>query len=167
MKVGVVDVGFYGYSELLGVELPSKVQTKVASASEFLSTRHGSACAEILHDVAPGAAMYLANAGDVEVDFPNAVSWLKSNGVSVVSSSIGLNLFFRLVYIHEIMNSAGTFEADYFESQMEIFNQIVDQYNFTVSKGGLRRHGLVAGGGKRRTEEMVRGVSRTRTETVC
>ena len=134
VKVGVVDVGFYGYSDLLGLELPPKVQTKVASASEFLSTRHGAACAEILHDVAPGAAMYLANAGDVEVDFPNAVSWLKNNGVSVVSSSIGLNLFFRLVYIHEILNSAGTFEANYFESQMEIFNQIVDQYNFTVSE---------------------------------
>ena len=92
VKVGVIDMGFKDYSMLLGTELPASVTTKVAgSYSEFSMDEHGAACAEIVHDTAPDAELFLANAGDWDVDFHNAVEWLASQEVDVISSSIGIN----------------------------------------------------------------------------
>ncbi len=134
VKAGVVDIGFAGYSTLLGTELPASVNTKVMGGeSEFLSTYHGTACAEILHDAAPGAELFLANAGDVEVDFANALAWFRSQGVSVISSSMGLNLSVRLIFLHEILNAPYSFQADYYAEQMELFFQIVEQFDKAVS----------------------------------
>lgn len=94
VKVGVLDLGFLGYANRIGEgELPSDVITRsfVGSGSEiefWAQTPHGTACAEIVHDVAPGAQLYLVNFG-TEVEWANAVDWLLAQGVDVISFSAG------------------------------------------------------------------------------
>ena len=59
-----MDFGFEGYEDLLGTELPEKVTVKsfrgdgdITGGGEI----HGTGCAEIVHDVAPDAELYLVN----------------------------------------------------------------------------------------------------------
>ncbi|MEI6415981.1 MAG: hypothetical protein WCP34_17225, partial [Pseudomonadota bacterium] len=58
VKVGILDFGFYRYSELQkqGV-LPAPAATQTFS-DEPSREVHGTACAEIIHDMAPDAALY-------------------------------------------------------------------------------------------------------------
>jgi len=89
VKVGILDVGFSGYASLLGTELPSTVSTNWSVSLKGPGTNiHGTACAEIIYDIAPGAQFYLANF-DNEVEMGNAVNWMISQGVDVISCSIG------------------------------------------------------------------------------
>jgi subtilisin family serine protease len=93
VRVGVLDVGFAGYERLLGSELPAHVKTKAfydAGSGPDLSgggEPHGTACAEVVHDVAPDAEIYLANAGS-SAEMGSAVTWLIDQGVEVISHSI-------------------------------------------------------------------------------
>jgi len=88
-KVGIIDLGFSGYSSLLGTELPPSVTTWWAPSIGGPGTEiHGTACAEIIYDIAPNAQFYLANF-DTDVEWGNAISWLISQGVNVISCSIG------------------------------------------------------------------------------
>jgi formylglycine-generating enzyme required for sulfatase activity len=131
IKVGVVDLGFQGYTSLLGTELPASVTTKVMGTdADFTSGVHGTACAEIVHDVAPEAELFLVNAGDIDVDFHNAVSWLQSQGVHVISSSIGINLkiFTSLMY-----NAILTKNADAYLLQSNYIAQLESQWNNTIN----------------------------------
>ncbi len=102
VKVGIVDAGFSGYADLLGSTLPARVVTK-SLGSSFYSSRHGTACAEIVHALAPDATLYLVNIDDIEVDFIYAVRWLQAQGVKVISSSIGLNLKIFCQQAYEVM----------------------------------------------------------------
>lgn len=130
VKVGILDLGFQGYSELLGTELPLHVETPyTGTVSDFLSTKHGTACAEIVHDVAPEAELFLINSADLEVDFPNAVSWLRSKGVSVISCSIALNLKLYAMYIYEALQ----YESQYALDRMTSLDDLKDQMNAAVS----------------------------------
>ncbi|MEZ5124978.1 MAG: S8 family serine peptidase [Thermoleophilia bacterium] len=90
VKVGIVDIGFDGYVDLLGTELPA-AEGVVAWGGSGLPENggdiHGAAVAEIVHDVAPGAKLYLARVED-EVDLGNAVDWLLAQGVDVISMSL-------------------------------------------------------------------------------
>jgi len=90
VKVGILDSGFTGYADLLGTELPSSVTTQSFYAGSDIEgdTDHGTACAEIVYDIAPDADFYLANFG-TEVEMGNAVDWLIAQGVDVISCSIG------------------------------------------------------------------------------
>jgi subtilisin family serine protease len=90
IRVGVLDGGFEGYQKLLGGELPSSV-----TAHSFHplgigggGVMHGTACAEIVHDMAPDAELYLANFDSV-AEHGQAVDWLVSQRVDVISYSIG------------------------------------------------------------------------------
>ncbi|MFH1775450.1 MAG: S8 family serine peptidase [Chloroflexota bacterium] len=90
-KVGIIDGGFSGYEALLGTELPSSdnVTTYWAPSREGPgSSAHGTACAEIIYDIAPDAEFYLANFASA-VEWANAVDWLIDQGVDVISHSIG------------------------------------------------------------------------------
>ncbi|GIK36237.1 MAG: hypothetical protein BroJett011_00700 [Chloroflexota bacterium] len=94
VKIGIVDLGFVGYSGLLGTDLPAVVVAKNFVDSETdeqlgSTTEHGTACAEVIHDIAPGAHLYLAKVG-TELDIAEAVAWLISQQVDLISSSIGL-----------------------------------------------------------------------------
>ncbi len=89
IRVGVLDVGFEGYRALLGRELPSSVTARsFHSAGIGAGSRHGTACAEIVHDMAPEADLVLANFDSVS-SHHDAVSWLISQDVNVISCSAG------------------------------------------------------------------------------
>ncbi len=89
VKVGILDSGFAGYASLLGSELPGSVSTLWAPSfdSSEGTSNHGTACAELVHDVAPGAQLYLANFYTV-AEYGNAVDWFITQGVDVISCSI-------------------------------------------------------------------------------
>jgi len=95
IKVAVIDLGFEGYEELLGTELPNNVITK----SFYNSTSgngditgegevHGTAVAEIVHDVAPDAQLYFINLIS-QVELSSAVDYAISQGVNIINHSIG------------------------------------------------------------------------------
>lgn len=94
IKVGVLDVGFIGARGLLGSELPADTQMRAFVGSTSgggdlnNGTAHGTACAEIVHDVAPGAQLYLANAA-TPTELEAAIRWMRDEGVSIISHSVG------------------------------------------------------------------------------
>ncbi len=89
-KVCILDIGFQGYNALLGTELPSSVTTRSfrADGDIYASTDHGTACAEIVHDMAPNAELWLVNSS-TDVEHGNAVDWIISQGVDIISYSVG------------------------------------------------------------------------------
>ena len=93
VKIAIIDAGFQGYSGLLGSDLPASVTTKNFVDGETDpqvdgSTPHGTACAEIVYDIVPQATLYLGKIS-THVDLQEAVTWAKSNGVDVISTSLG------------------------------------------------------------------------------
>jgi len=90
VKVGIIDAGFTGYPGKLGTELPAAadvVTWSQAGSPEDGGSDHGTAVAEVVHDVAPGAKLYLARAND-EVDIGNAKDWMVGQGVKVINMSL-------------------------------------------------------------------------------
>ncbi|MBN1888193.1 MAG: S8 family serine peptidase [Thermoflexales bacterium] len=90
VKIGVLDLGFDGYRDLLGNELPEQLTAKsfvydqeVDSSGEV----HGTACAEIVHAMAPDAELYLAYYSGSEVSMGRAVDWLLEQDVHIISHS--------------------------------------------------------------------------------
>ena len=93
VKVAIIDGGFLNYPTLLGSDLPASVTVKNFVDGETDgqvngTTVHGTACAEVVYDIAPQASMYLAKIG-TNIDLQEAVTWAKSNGVDVISTSLG------------------------------------------------------------------------------
>lgn len=91
VKVAVLDVGFQGYQSLMGTDLPVIPAAHIRSFSGDITgggDGHGTAVAEIVHDVAPNAELYLANASN-EVELENAVLWLIEQRVNVINASWG------------------------------------------------------------------------------
>ncbi len=85
LKVGIVDVGFAGYSELLGTELPSSVEVWRSGATAS-AENHGTMVAQVVHDMAPEAGLFLA-AARTPVETGRAVDWLLQLGVQVINHS--------------------------------------------------------------------------------
>jgi len=91
IKVGIIDCGFFGYAAKLGTELPGSVTCWGGSAlgpEGNGSEVHGTAVAETVYDMAPGASMYLAQIANV-VDLGNAAAWMVAQGVDVINMSAG------------------------------------------------------------------------------
>src|SRR5437870_10246941 len=91
VKVAVLDLGFQGYTSRLGTELPPAVTAQSFRADGDITgggEQHGTGVAEIVHEMAPGAQMYLANF-DTEVELANASQWLTAQGVKVINASWG------------------------------------------------------------------------------
>ena len=90
-NVCVLDLGFSGYTSLLGTELPSSVKTQSFRSDGNLTASqvHGTACAEIIHDMAPNAALTLVNF-NTDVEHRNAVNWITNQtpNIDVISYSI-------------------------------------------------------------------------------
>ncbi|MFO7742593.1 MAG: S8 family serine peptidase [Anaerolineae bacterium] len=94
VKVGIIDAGFEGYSALLGTDLPAAVTVKNFVDGETDgqvdgTTKRGTACAEIIHDIAPEASLYLAKVA-TDLDLQEAVTWLIDEEVDVISTSLSL-----------------------------------------------------------------------------
>lgn len=92
VKIGVVDIGFRGYRSLLGSELPPSVSARnfvdgQTDAQVDGTSAHGTACAEITHDMAPQAALYLAKIA-TDLDLYESIAWLRAEGVQVISTSL-------------------------------------------------------------------------------
>ena len=97
VKVGIIDSSFNGYRRFLpGVTVTTRSfrrDGKVENASDA-DGYHGTACAEIIHEMAPDAALYLT-VEDQEVTsrseqiFADEIDWLVGNGVTIISSSVG------------------------------------------------------------------------------
>jgi len=89
VKVAILDGGFSGYTTRQGEgELPAVTTWWAPSIGNEGTSVHGTACAEIVYDIAPDADFYLANFGN-EVEMGNAVDWLIAQGVDVISCSMG------------------------------------------------------------------------------
>lgn len=90
IRVAVIDVGFGSLSRVLEAgELPPNI-TVWDFTGEGLGKgiAHGTAVAELVHDVAPEAELFLLKIGD-EVDLDNAVTYCIEQGVDVIVHSIG------------------------------------------------------------------------------
>ena len=88
LKVGLVGFGFRGYQNLLGGELPpaSKVHYQTFSGLQS-ADQGGVANAEVVHDIATDAELYLAEVV-TSVDVANAFEWMRSNGVDIITSDL-------------------------------------------------------------------------------
>ena len=96
VKVAVIDGGFTGLAERQADgDLPANVVTqdfcngKLATESE-----HGTAVAEIVHEMAPEAELYLLCIGS-ETDLAAAVAYARAQGVRVINHSMGWEGPFR------------------------------------------------------------------------
>ncbi len=91
VKVGIIDVGFRNYAQLQGTELPKNIQTLFFTPYPAQAETHGTAVAEIIHDMAPKAQIFLTDPPN-ECDLGIAVDWLISQGVQVINHSVGWNI---------------------------------------------------------------------------
>lgn len=96
VKVGVIDGGFEAYRRYLGtatvVARSFRADGRLTDPDE--PDYHGTACALIVHEMAPDAVLYLAAeerdaAPDALARFEAAVDWLIAEGVMVISYSVG------------------------------------------------------------------------------
>ena len=96
VKVGIIDGGFEGFSALIGVELPSPVAVRCYTAVGVSTTNladcevdtvHGTAVAEAVADIAPGASLYLANPSSFG-DLLETADWMVAEGVQVINQSL-------------------------------------------------------------------------------
>lgn len=133
VRIAVLDVGFSGYVNQLGRELPNEVIVKNFNGDGFETTRHGTAVAEIIHDAAPEAELLLVSFR-TDVEYSQALAWIRQQSprVHVVNASIGFDNVGpldgtgtitreadRLISQHDILyvNSAGNERENYYSAQ--------------------------------------------------
>jgi hypothetical protein len=89
VKVAVIDLGFKGLAAAGAAgDLPSSVTTvDMCSGHLATATEHGTAVAEIVHEIAPSATLYLICI-DTEVELAQAVAFAQANGISVINHSV-------------------------------------------------------------------------------
>ncbi|MFL7807331.1 MAG: S8 family serine peptidase, partial [Anaerolineae bacterium] len=90
IRVGVLDLGFDGYRSLLGSDLPESVVAEsfvYGEEPDGSGEVHGTACAEIVHEMAPDAELYFAYYDGSAVSMGQAVDWLLAQGVQIISNS--------------------------------------------------------------------------------
>ena len=96
VKVAIIDLGFADLSSAISAGvLPATVITLDCSGGTCAPTdfsseeeNHGTAVAEIVHDMAPGAELYLIRVGD-SLDLMNAKDYCIANGIRVINHSVG------------------------------------------------------------------------------
>jgi subtilisin family serine protease len=97
VSVGILDASFAKAKDLVGEELPEGAQAtdRVRERLDSYEDVHGTACAEIVHDVAPEANLILAGFED-EVTWAQAIDELVGGGARIISHSIGFDNLFPL-----------------------------------------------------------------------
>lgn len=92
VKIGILDLGFGGYTRLLhDGHVKAAVAEKSFPANYGVenSQMHGTACAEVIAAAAPAAEVYLASFDGRQGHMLEAAQWLLSQGVQIVSYSAG------------------------------------------------------------------------------
>ena len=90
VKIGVLDLGFDGYKDLLGKTLPEQVTVKSFVSGQEVDEAgevHGAACAEIIHAMAPDAELYFAYYNGSLTGLGLGAEWLAGQGVQIISHS--------------------------------------------------------------------------------
>ncbi|MDP3791307.1 MAG: S8 family serine peptidase [Candidatus Omnitrophota bacterium] len=90
VKIAVLDVGFKGLSAAIANgEIPPTVASHdfsdMGMETQYV---HGTASAEIIHDIAPAAELHLLKMSD-ETDLSEAATYCKNNGIRIASISLG------------------------------------------------------------------------------
>ena len=97
IKVGLIDSGFEGMSNLMGSELPATViarcYTDIGVFTQMLADcqndeNHGTLVAESIIDIAPEVSLFIANPISLG-DLKNTVEWMISEEVLVINQSVG------------------------------------------------------------------------------
>ena len=89
VKVAIIDLGFKGARHLSG-DMPARWWSHDFTGEGIYTddeSVHGTACAEIVHDVASEAELYLYKVGDL-LDLENAKDRCIQNGVNIISHSM-------------------------------------------------------------------------------
>lgn len=92
VKVGILDFGFERYSALVEAgELPKAQAARAFNQAQRLEVNgvHGTACAEIIADMAPHAELYLAVVDGQEGQIVQAAQWLAEQDVDIINFSGG------------------------------------------------------------------------------
>ena len=86
--MAIIDRGFQGANLLRGSDLPESFAWEDYTEEGMFAGDevHGTACAEIIHDLAPDAKLTLLKTGDF-VDFENAVDFCIEEGIDIISRS--------------------------------------------------------------------------------
>ncbi|MFC1878896.1 S8 family serine peptidase [Chloroflexota bacterium] len=122
IKIGVLDMGFNGYRDLLGSDLPDIVTVQsfiYGSEIDDTETTHGTACAEIIYDIAPDAEFFFA-AYETDAEQRQAIQWLLDHDVDIISHSAGS--------IYGPMDGSGT--------DAQLVNRIVNDGVLWVNSAG-------------------------------
>ena len=72
MKIGIIDTGFIGFQDLMGLELPPEERVRALCFTDLgtlsndiddceIDSAHGSVVTESAFDIAPEATYYIAN----------------------------------------------------------------------------------------------------------
>ena len=99
IKIGIIDVGFEGFQDLMGSELPTEANvhalcfTELGQVSEDIVDcetfdDHGTYVTETAFDMAPNATYYISNAPSWS-DLRNTVIWMISEDVDIINHSVG------------------------------------------------------------------------------
>ena len=100
VRVGIIDVGFQGIKDLMGVELPPTMNFRCYVTSDKPPQKlsrycdeigrgdHGTAVAEALIDVAPQVELFISNPVTLS-QLQDTVDWMIDNQVSVINYSAG------------------------------------------------------------------------------
>ena len=88
VKLGVIDGGFAGYrARQASGDLPKDLEVAdFCALSRFEGMEHGTAVAEIIHEMAPGARLYLICIDD-GVGLGEAIAFARANGIQIVNHS--------------------------------------------------------------------------------
>lgn len=86
VKVAVLDIGFQGYTTARSLgDLPSSLSTY---GTINTTEPHGTACAEVVYDMAPGVDLTICNVTS-EIGFAQRITELAAAGNKIISTSIG------------------------------------------------------------------------------
>ncbi|MEP7285391.1 MAG: S8 family serine peptidase [Chloroflexota bacterium] len=93
VKIGILDMGFGSILKVAGKQLPDAADIHSLRPLEDMDSQdvdHGTACAMIVHGMAPDAELYIAQFdGDSRDSFVEALDFLIKNKVQVINYSVG------------------------------------------------------------------------------
>ena len=110
VRVAVFDTGFAGYEDLLGTELPDNVETYFFD-EDWQDSVHGTACAEIIHDIAPDAELVFYQT-DTNARFLMVMEDIIARREPIVSHSAGFPSLYPADDSSDISESVNEAAAD-------------------------------------------------------